>query len=130
MASHDVFADKFRKLLRDVPDDYSLEQWQHAYRQAIFLMGMKILERFEEDAIAGPRRNMEGGGGGGGRGDGAHPDTANKGPVVVFIDAGGGGQGGGWNPSIIFRPCNFFPDYPLSLQEEVADPIGRSKRRR
>jgi hypothetical protein len=127
MASRDEFADKFRKLLRDVPDDYTLEQWQHAYRQAIFLMGMKILERFEDDAIAGPHRNGEDGGGGG-RGEGVQPATANKGPVIVFIDSHGGGQGGGWNPSI-FRPCNLFPDYPLSLQD-VADPIGRSKRRR
>jgi hypothetical protein len=129
MASRDAFADKFRKLLREVPDDYTLEQWQHTYRQVIFQMGMKILEQFEEDAIAGPRRNAEGGGGGGGggRGNGAQPETANKGPVVVFIDSHGGGAGGGWNPSIA-RPCNMFPDYPLSLQD-VADSSGRSRRR-
>jgi hypothetical protein len=127
MDSRNDFADKFRQILKSVPEDYTLEQWQHAYRQAIFLMGMKILERFEEEAIAGPRRIAEGGGDGGGRREGAQPELAPGVPVIVFIDSHGGGQGGGWNPSI-FRPCNPFPDYPLSLQD-VADSIERSRRK-
>lgn len=51
MSTHDAFAQKFRELLRDVPNDYTLEQWQHAYRQVMFFMGMRILERFSNDAV-------------------------------------------------------------------------------
>lgn|SRR5208282_4427397 len=51
MSTHDAFAQKFREFLRDVPNDYTLEQWQHAYRQVMFFMGMRILERFSSDAV-------------------------------------------------------------------------------
>jgi len=35
----DAFAQRFRELLKEIPDDFTLEQWQHAYRQAIFSDG-------------------------------------------------------------------------------------------
>lgn len=126
MDSRNDFEDKFRDLLKSIPDDYKLKQWQHAYRQAIFLMGMKILERFEEEAIAGPRRIAEADGRG--RREGAQPEMAPGVPVIVFIDSHTGGQGPGWDPSVS-RPCNVFPDYPLSLQD-VHDSVGRSRRKK
>ena len=51
MSTHDAFAQKFRQFLREIPDDYTLEQWQFAYRQVMLFMGMRILERFPNDAV-------------------------------------------------------------------------------
>jgi hypothetical protein len=50
MSTRDAFADKFRMLLREIPENYTLSQWQFLYRQVIFSMGMRILEQFPMDA--------------------------------------------------------------------------------
>ncbi|HEX3948892.1 MAG TPA: hypothetical protein VHW95_03465 [Steroidobacteraceae bacterium] len=111
MASRDAFADQFRQLLNDLPDDYTLDQWQQAYRQAIFIMGMQILERFEAAAIAEQfpiEKHSK-------TGETATTELLGGGPIVLHNFSHGGGPGGGGNPSR-FRPCRFFPDYPLSLR--------------
>jgi len=128
MASQYDFAEKVRQLLKGVPDDYKLEQWQHAYRQAIFLMGTKILERFEEEAIAQQTRHerMRFGG----IESAANPDVAPGGVIVWEIASRGGGPDGGGNPSFIGRcACRVFPDYPLALQA-TARVKGRKRSRR
>jgi hypothetical protein len=53
MPKHDAFIAEFEKLLGKIPEHYSLEQWQYAYRNVVYSMGLKILERFPE-AIVGP----------------------------------------------------------------------------
>ncbi len=131
MPKSDAFAEKFRELLKEMPAEYTLKQWQYAYRQAIFLMGMRILERFEKEAIAqigrppaGPRPGAQGGGG---RDAGAGPAvTAGGLPIVVSIDSHGGGSGGSGNPSLLRPCCDLFPDYPLALQE-LTESTGRAK---
>ncbi len=50
MSTHDAFAKKFREFLRDIPNDYTLEQWQFAYRQVMLFMGVTILEKFPNEA--------------------------------------------------------------------------------
>jgi hypothetical protein len=127
MASRNDFADKFRQLLKGVPDDYTLEQWQHTYRQTIFLMGMQILERFEDEAIAQQTRHermrfagIE---------SAASPDVAPGGVTINFNASHGGGAGGGGNPSFLARcDCRVFPDYPLALQ--AVEIKGRDRSRR
>jgi hypothetical protein len=115
MAPRNDFADKFRQLLKDVPADYTLEQWQQAYRQVIFLMGMQILEHFETEAIAQQAHREQKRFGG--NESAAVADVAGGGNVIMYIASHGGGPGGGGNPSIFFPcPCNVFPDYPLALQ--------------
>lgn len=130
MHKSDAFAEKFRELLREIPSEYTLKQWQYAYREAIFLMGMRILERFEKEAIAQTGRPPAGprpGQGGGGREAGAVPALAPGGPpVLVTIDSHGGGPGGGGNPTFLRPCCDLFPDYPLALQE-LTGPASRSE---
>ncbi|SRR5258708_3845823 len=123
MAPRNDFADKFRELLK-VLDDSSLEQWQDAYRQAIFLMGMQILEHFESEAIAQQahreRRHV-------GSNEGAAiADVAGGGFVLQNIESHGGGPGSGGNAFLIPCPCRVFPDYPLALQA-AATRSGRAR---
>lgn len=83
-----AFAEKFQKLLRDVPDGYGLAEWQQLYREAMFAMGMHILQEFPEDATRRHHREDK---------------------------RASGGSGGGGHPSIL--PCNFvdFPAFVLCL---------------
>jgi hypothetical protein len=53
MTERDVFIEDFKRLLDRIPHTYSLPQWQFAYRQVIYSMGLKILENFPKD-IVGP----------------------------------------------------------------------------
>ena len=124
MASRDAFGDKFRQLLKDVPDNYTLEQWQQSYRQVIFLMGMQILERFETEAIAHQAHHHKHIGN---NEDGAIAAVAGGGYTIMYAASHGGGSGGGVNPSI-FLPCRctVFPDYPLALQA-AAKSTGRAR---
>jgi hypothetical protein len=46
------FLEQFRRLLGDMPENYTLEEWQYLYREVIFSMGTRILERFRHDATA------------------------------------------------------------------------------
>lgn len=127
MASPDAFADKFRQLLKSIPDDYTLGQWQESYRQAIFLMGMRILERFESEAIAQQSHHEERRLGGGETV--ASPEITGVGFPIQIIASHGGGSGGGGNPSF-FMPCHcrVFPDYPLALQPPEIKGRERSKK--
>jgi hypothetical protein len=127
MATRDAFADKFRQLLKDVPENYTLEQWQHAYRQVIFLMGMQILKRFESEAIAEQTHHER-------KGFGeidvsANPAIAPGTVIIQTIASHGGGPGPGGNPSFL-APCHcrVFPDYPLALQAPEIKDRERSRR--
>jgi hypothetical protein len=64
-------------------DKSSLQQWQFAYKEVIFAMGLKILEQFPKNAL-GPVPIAEGKGGGG-PGPGGGP--------IIHIPAGGPGGG-------------------------------------
>ncbi len=90
MAKGDAFIEDFKKLLESIPSNYSLPQWQFAYRQVSYLMGMKILGKFSADVVgpdpsgpppAGPQPAL---------GPGAPP------PREVSY-----GQSGGGHPSVI-----------------------------
>jgi hypothetical protein len=62
-----MFNEGFEELLETIPRNASLEQWQAHYRQVIFLMGLRILERFPNEATS-----VKGGHGGGGQSGGPH----------------------------------------------------------
>jgi hypothetical protein len=51
MSTPNPFSERFRGLLGEIPDNYSLEQWQYLYRDVIASMGLRILDRFTPDAI-------------------------------------------------------------------------------
>jgi|SRR5277367_2493807 len=85
MSAQDVFAEKFRNLLREIPNDCTLPQWQFIYRQAIFNMGMQILERFSYDAYGPNPLETDSAGG--------RPVPGNPPPYP-----GGPAGGGGVNP--------------------------------
>jgi len=51
MAERDVFIENFQALLDSIPRTYSLPQWQYAYREVVYSMGLKILENFRRDVI-------------------------------------------------------------------------------
>jgi hypothetical protein len=51
MAERNNFIEDFKRLLDRFPDTHSLPQWQFAYRQVIYSMGLKILENFPKDVV-------------------------------------------------------------------------------
>jgi len=53
MATPDAFAGKFKALLEEFPNNFSLPECQFLYRKVIFSMGLRILERFQDD-LSGP----------------------------------------------------------------------------
>jgi hypothetical protein len=79
MARPESFDEKFRELLREIPEDSGLLEWQHLYRQVIFDMGLKLLARFPADAVGAallpnqPRKGHDHGPGSGGQSGGPHP---------------------------------------------------------
>jgi hypothetical protein len=52
MDASEDFSDKFKQLLDAIPVESTLSQWQYLYRDVIFSMGMRILERFSKDVLA------------------------------------------------------------------------------
>jgi hypothetical protein len=82
------FPEQFKRLLGEIPEKYSLEEWQYLYRDVIFSMGMQILERFSREAI-GPNPREE------------HHGAAGKGTPAGTTVAGDppGSHGPGINPS-------------------------------
>jgi hypothetical protein len=89
MAQRDTFTEDFKKLLESIPDSYSLPKWQFAYRQVLYLMGMKILQNFPSDVVGPDPSGLQAPG----------PRLAqNPGNPTP---AGGGGQTGGGHPSVI-----------------------------
>jgi hypothetical protein len=80
MAERDVFIEDFEKLLNRIPNTYSLPQWQFAYRQVIYSMGLKILEKFPKDVV-GPvtySTTTSGGASSAHVGPGPHPNIVCK----------------------------------------------------
>jgi hypothetical protein len=51
MAERNDFIEDFKGLLDRIPDTYSLPQWQFAFRQVVYSMGLKILENFPRDVV-------------------------------------------------------------------------------
>jgi hypothetical protein len=97
MSKRERFAEKFSELLREIPDDYSLPEWQHAYRQVIFSMGMKILEQFPTQAVADPP------------------------PLLGWQASHGGGDSGGGRPSYFLN----FPAFVLGIQDRLVTKRSR-----
>lgn len=52
MSATDVFAENFQKLLREIPADTKLPEFQFLYRKVIFSMGLELFQRFPGAAIA------------------------------------------------------------------------------
>ena len=71
MTEQDAFVQKLSALLEDLPTGYDLADSQALYRQVIFTVGFKILERFQLDAGRGWRTGGEAATGG--QGGGPHP---------------------------------------------------------
>jgi hypothetical protein len=89
------FKERFRVFLREeIPPGLTLPQWQFAYRQVMFLMGMKILEQFPVEAVG--------------------PDPQ---PPLSWQATHGGGDGGGGAPSYIRYGFINFPAFVLAMQE-------------
>ena len=115
MATNYAFADKFRQLLKEVPEKYTLEGG-HAYRQAIFMMGMQILKRFESEAIAEQSRHE--------RSDVGQSTSQRiqklSGGVIIWQIASPRWRIRPGNPPALTNPCMdpcaVFPDYPGRLQ--------------
>ena len=93
MASRTDFGGKFYELLRQIPADTTLEEFQHLYRQALFGMGLTILEKF-------PAGFYGDGDGGGGGGDGPPPPTKGL-PKFPPPWALGSSGGSGPHPNVI-----------------------------
>jgi hypothetical protein len=88
-----TIAETFSRLLREIPAGTSLPEWQHLYRQAIFSMGLQILELFPKDAV-GPDPSAPGSSGG------VAPPPGNTNPVIY-------GQGPGTHPNSITELAQF-----------------------
>ncbi len=54
MSTTDPILAEFERLLGRIPENFTLQQWQFAYKKVIFTMGMKILERFPQNAFGPP----------------------------------------------------------------------------
>jgi hypothetical protein len=96
MSTSNPFSDKFRSLLTEIPDGYSLEQWQYLYRDVIFSMGVRILERFNHRAI-GP--DPFAGATTAGDAPGSHGPGYNPGPMGGSPPQGNSGPGATPSPS-------------------------------
>ncbi len=99
MSKHDAFIAEFEKLLGTIPEHYTLAQWQYAYRNVVYSMGLRILERFPE-AVVGPEPT-------------ARPEMPPPPPPQMMalsggappgaLPAGSGGSTGGKHPNLVCR---------------------------
>ncbi len=124
MSKSDAFEEKFRGLLREIPEGYKLAQWQFLYRTVIVSMGLEILQKFEADLV-GPNPFLP-------KGDAQQQQQAQQpgvspgpnpgaghGVSPIQPDSRSGGQGGGGIPSIIIAGV------ALGLQEPGEDKKGK-----
>jgi hypothetical protein len=88
MAERDVFIKDFKGLLDEIPNTYSLEQWQYAYRQVVYSMGLKILENFPHQVV-GP--------------DPTEPVAAAPNSTMTSVDASSARTGPGPHPNTICK---------------------------
>lgn len=84
----------------DKIDKSSLQQWQFAYKKVIFAMGLKILEKFPQNAL-GPVPPEEGHRGG----------APGGGPIIHHPGHGGGDPAPGGGP-IIHGPAGGSTPHP------------------
>lgn len=96
MAKRDAFIDEFKKLLEKFAAEYSLPQWQFAYRQVIYTMGMEILQNFPGDVVGPAPSGLQA--------EGPPHAGGSPGKGLTESAAGTGGPGPGHHPSII---CEF-----------------------
>jgi hypothetical protein len=88
MGERDVFIEDFKELLDRIPDTYSLPQWQFAYRQVIYSMGLKILENFPHHVV-GP--------------DPTEPGAAGPNSTITSAGASSAHVGPGPHPNIVCK---------------------------
>jgi hypothetical protein len=51
MSTSDPVIADFERFLNTIPDTFTLQQWQFAYKKVIFTMGLKILNKFPQNAF-------------------------------------------------------------------------------
>ena len=107
MATRNVFIEDFKKILETIPDTYSLPQWQFAYRQVVYSMGLKILEKFPNEVVA--------------------PDPSKPGPHSPAMSPGNPGdytidRGPGPHPNTICRLVCLVLDIPPPRGKNPPDP--------
>jgi hypothetical protein len=89
MASRNAFGEKFYQLLTEIPAESTLEEFQYLYRQALFGMGLTILDKFPAAFY------------GAGDGDGPLPRPPGGLPKTPPVWAMGGPGGAGPHPNVI-----------------------------
>jgi hypothetical protein len=70
MLDRDILERRVGELLGAIPEHCTLPEWQSAYRQVIFAVGMEILRRFPMSATRWRQENRSASGG---QGAGGHP---------------------------------------------------------
>jgi hypothetical protein len=123
MGTREDFSKNFRQLLREIPAETTLSQWQYLYREVIFSMGMRILVRFSKDVI-GPdpfvtRRGplpppppKLGSPPPPGHGAGVQPGPTNQ-PLMAAGPPGPGYHSAGHGPG--YQPAGHGPGYQPSI---------------
>jgi hypothetical protein len=51
MSTSDPIIADFERFLAKIPDAFTLQQWQFAYKKVIFTMGLRILNKFPQNAF-------------------------------------------------------------------------------
>jgi hypothetical protein len=96
VSERDGFTDELLKLLDKLPRD--LPEAQFAYRKVIYLMGLRILEKFKDAAIgAGPHDVGE---------QPIYPERSVGTIIIVDTATGTGGQSGGGHINAIIPILN------------------------
>ncbi len=93
MSTTDPLIADFEQLLDRRTERFSLQEWQYAYKKVIFNMGLKILERFPQNAFGPPPPPPMPAGAGGEPGSGHGPTKSPTKGLPPF--AYGGGPTGG-----------------------------------
>jgi hypothetical protein len=107
MPTTEAFKNRLNALLSEMPANSTLAEWQLAYREVIFTMGLEILSQFKGAAICN-----------------------NENPVTAK-STGGSGEGG--NPNIartIHCECHFLslPAFVLAMQTPAVAPPSKRKK--
>jgi hypothetical protein len=80
MSTRDTFLTDFELLVGRIPATATLDQWQYAYKQVIFTMGLQILEKFQQEALGPAPQPM--------------PWPMPAPPPMPMMEATSGGSGG------------------------------------
>lgn len=117
------FETSLTQFLEGFPATITLPQSQYLYSKVIVGIGLKILNRFQDDLIEPHSLFTRGGGQGGGGGGGAagpHPGGAGVvGAPIIQPDTKGGGSGAGGRPS-----CIILAGLALGLRDYADQNVG------